>query len=110
MTVHQMQLARTARDVRATLGADGVAGLGAEPFLRRAMRAFDRVVPFGAGAFATVDPDTLLWTGCVLRGLPAAAVAAFSELALEADGHDARRWALHRPHGMADELRVSFVS
>lgn len=109
MTVHPMQLARTARDVRATLVADDVPGLGAERFLRRAMRALDRVVPFGAGAFATVDPDTLLWTGCVLRGLPAAAAAAFSELALEPDGYDARRRALHRPHGMAHELRVSFA-
>ena len=70
MTVHQMQLARTARDVRATLAGDAVAGLGAEAYLRRVMRALDRVVAFDAGAFATVDPDTLLWTGCVLRGLP----------------------------------------
>jgi len=64
------------------------------------MRALDRVVAFDAGAFATVDPDTLLWTGCVLRGLPPAAAAAFSELAPGADGLAA----------MAGELRVSFVS
>jgi DNA-binding CsgD family transcriptional regulator len=134
MGVHSIATARVARDVRATIVADGVAGLGAEGFLRRVMRALDRVAPFDAGGFATVDPDTLLWTGCVLRGLPPAAMGTFAELellqpdvlayadmlaerrvagvlSLETDGRlgrSTRHGALYAPHGMGDELRVTF--
>ena len=98
MPVHQLPAARTRRDVRASLLADAAAGLDAEAFLRRAMRALSRVVAFDAGAFATVDPDTLLCTGGVLHGLPPDAMVRFAELELQL-GTDGRR----------DELRVAFA-
>ena len=107
MTVHALQAARTIRDVRATIAGDAAAGLGAEAFLRRVMRALDRIVPFDAGAFATVDPDSLLWTGCVLRGLPPAATAAFTELELPQPAGRPERSALHHAYGLDDELRVA---
>ena len=98
MPVHQLPAARTRRDVRASLLADGAAGLDAEAFLRRAMRALSRVVAFDAGAFATVDTDTLLCTGGVLHGLSPDAMVRFAELELQLG-----------TEGRGDELRVAFA-
>lgn len=35
---------------------------------RQALAVLGRAVPFDVGVFSTVDPATLLWTGCVLHG------------------------------------------
>ena len=136
MPVHQLPAARNRRDVRASILADSGAGLGAEAFLRRVMRTLARAVPFAAAGFTTVDPDTLLWTGCVLDFITSPSMRGLAELELlepdvlayadlRAQGRAAgvlsietggRREAcaryreLYRPHGMRDELRVSFAA
>lgn len=87
------------RRARAAIAADVVAGHDSPTLLRRVLRTIERVVPFAAGGVTTTDPDTLLPTGAVLRGLSAGAMAGCA-----AEG------AIDRPDELVHELRVRFTS
>jgi DNA-binding CsgD family transcriptional regulator len=50
------------------------AGHDAPALLQAATRALARAVPFDAAAVGAVDPDTLVWTSGVMRGVKAAEV------------------------------------
>jgi len=113
-------------------------GLPALEFLERAAAPFRRAVPYGAGCWKTIDPQTLLWTGFGIEdggtGLVAAARWRFTENELlEPDygkdrdlarrrvpvstlhrethgepGRSARYRLIHQTFGLGAELRAAF--
>ncbi len=125
-----------ARTARAALAADALAGHDAPALLRRAMSAIDRAVPFDAGGFSPTDPDTLLWTGGVVKGFTPDVVPLFFESELlggdvltfremlrrgntvgtltqatrgEVERSDRFR-RMYEPNGMRSEVRVAFTA
>ena len=125
--------ARVARDAVASAS---VAGLDAEAFLRRVIDAVSSVVPHHAGGWSTMDPETVLWTGGIMYGLPAEVgmrfydnelleedFLKFAQLARQARPFgtlsratrgrldDSPRYRdVYAPNGIADEMRFAFVA
>lgn len=125
-----------ARVARAAIAADAVAGHDAPELLRRAMASLGRAVPFDAAGFCPVDPDTMLWTGGVVMGLPVETIPQFFEAELLAGdplafrdmvraGRTAgtlagatggrperslRHRRMYQPNGIDAELRVAFTA
>jgi len=113
-------------------------GLAALEFLERAAGPFRRAMPYGAGCWKTIDPQTLLWTGFGIEdggtGTMAAARWRFTDNELlEPDygkdrdlarrripvstlhrethgepGRSARYRLIHRTFGLGAELRAAF--
>jgi len=120
---------------RAQIAAEAVAGHDARELLRRVVPAFARALPFDAAGFCPTDPDTLLWTGGLVTGLPAESVPEFFESELlagdplnfrdmlargrvagtlaEATGgvleRSPRYRRMYAPRGIGAELRLAFT-